>query len=652
MIYFEYLSFWSFCSSLWALSFYKNNKTIYFIDESFFSKSVLKLILKLLGKNVYQLEFKMTEVIDENGEVIAQRIASKDMFKFKEKIVRSDVLQLMRHESWSQNNILDYIYKGIVDESIDNIHSIKRVLYLINIIDWHSKKIHIKDSKLIINHRPWMNLYKEYADQYNIIILGKTSYFSIVFKIRQLIRAYPSIYNFIKNTKYQNKSNSNLTASSNKLYVDGRGDTSLSNNGFHSDFFWHLNSDFERSRILYKHHTDQEKDYFSRKGLFSISQGAYEEKNYLKNFNKPKLNYLKEFKAECKKVQSILNEYDLERMANASFFKAYDVKVLFSWFKYNNQHMVHADAIKDNGGISVIWQIAFDGILNIECVTNSDIVFSYSKFSCDIEKNLKSKAKYNVIVGYPKDYAPALLKDKANLIRSKLQRNGAKKIVFVIDENSIDDNRWHTGHEMQRDNYSYILEKLLEVPWLGVIFKPKWASTLRQRLGDTNNLLDKALKTGRCHIFEDSGRYSTSAPPILAGLAADICIHGHLGAGTAALECALEGLPTLLIDREVTRYSKLYDLSEGKVIFPDWPSTIDALMDHFNSPNGIEGFGDWSSIIDELDPYRDGMAAYRMGNYLKWLVDGFDNGLERDEVMANAAKMFRERWGHDMVITT
>ena len=75
-------------------------------------------------------------------------------------------------------------------------------------------------------------------------------------------------------------------------------------------------------------------------------------------------------------------------------------------------------------------------------------------------------------------------------------------------------------------------------------------------------------------------------------------------------------------------------------------------MDHFNSPNGIEGFGDWSSIIDELDPYRDGMAAYRMGNYLKWLVDGFDNGLDRDEVMANAAKMFRERWGYDMVITT
>ena len=652
MIYFECLSFWSFFSSLWVLSFYKNIQTIYFIDESFFSKIVIKLILKLFGKNVYQLDFKMTEVIDESGEIVGQRIATKDMFKFQEKIQSSNALKSMYHESWNQNNIMDYVHKAVVDDHAYDIDSIFRILYLINVIDWYSKKINIKEARFIINNRPWINLYQDYANNYNITILGKTSYFSIFSKIMKLIRTYPSLYNFLKNTKHQNKSNSNLASSTNKLYVDGRGDTSLFNDGFHSDFFWHLNSDFERSKILYTHHNNQEKEYFSRKGLFSIGQGIHLKGNYLKNFNKPKLNYSHEFKAECINIQSILDEYDLERSNNASFFDAYNVKVFLTWFKYDSKHIAIADAIKDNGGISAIWQMAFDGFPNIECITNSDIVFSYSKFSCDIDKNLKSKIKYNVVVGYPKDYVPALLKDKANLIRSKLQSNGAKKIVFVIDENSIDDDRWHTGHEMQRENYSYILEKLLEVPWLGVIFKPKWASNLRHRLGDTNNLLDKALKTGRCHIFEDSGRYSTSAPPILAGLVADICIHGHLNSGTAALECALEGLPTLLIDREVTRYSKLYDLSEGKVIFPDWPSTIDALMDHFNSPSGTEGFGDWSSIIDELDPYRDGMAAYRMCTYLKWLVDGFDNGLERDEVMANAAKMFRERWGYDMVITT
>ena len=45
-----------------------------------------------------------------------------------------------------------------------------------------------------------------------------------------------------------------------------------------------------------------------------------------------------------------------------------------------------------------------------------------------------------------------------------------------------------------KKNYSLILEKLLEIPWLGVIFKPKSAKTLRKRLGSAAKLLSKAEK--------------------------------------------------------------------------------------------------------------------------------------------------------------
>jgi len=314
--------------------------------------------------------------------------------------------------------------------------------------------------------------------------------------------------------------------------------------------------------------------------------------------------------------------------------------------------MVWSDAIRDNGGISVVWQMAFDGFKNAECVLKSDVVFSFSKFSDETEKKLGSKIKYNVIVGYPKDYVSSLVIDKANKLREKLKANGVEKIVFVIDENSVDDSRWHTGHNLQRENYSYILEKLLEVPWLGVVFKPKRIIDLRQRLGPVADLLKKAEATGRCYIYEDPGRYTTIAPPILAGLSADICIHGHLCSGTAALECAFEEIPTLLIDREGAPSSKLYDLPEGKVIFKDWPSLIDALMEHFNTPEGIVGFGDWSSLIDVFDPFRDGMAANRMGTYLQWLIEGFDNNLDREIIMKNAAERYKKKWGEDKVISS
>ena len=73
-------------------------------------------------------------------------------------------------------------------------------------------------------------------------------------------------------------------------------------------------------------------------------------------------------------------------------------------------------------------------------------------------------------------------------------------------------------------------------------------------------------------------------------------------------------------------------------------------MEHFKTPNGIPGFGDWSSIIAEFDPFRDGKAAYRMGTYMKWLMDGFDQGMDRETVMADAAEMYIQEWGADKII--
>ena len=93
-------------------------------------------------------------------------------------------------------------------------------------------------------------------------------------------------------------------------------------------------------------------------------------------------------------------------------------------------------------------------------------------------------------------------------------------------------------------------------------------------------------------------------------------------------------------------------MPKNKVIFQNWEDAIDASMDHLQTPNGIPGFGDWSSIIDELDPFRDGKAAQRMGNYLNWLIQGFEEGLDRDAILENAAEKYRKQWGNDKVLVS
>ena len=526
-----------------------------------------------------------------------------------------------------------------------------KTLFKINVVKWHADKLRINEIIYVTGHLPWLNLFQEYANQFNIIIHTTRVNFFSRFNIKNYIRSKPLIYKWVKNLKYKSKVDTKILNDKNiKLFYDGRGDINLNNDGMHSDFFWQQNSDFQWKNVLIKHLSEGERVYLQSNSVSSINEGIYSDDIGFKKNQKLQINYSKEFKTEYKLIKSMLNDYDLDRFFSESLFRKFGVKIFMTWDRYTSRHIPLGDAIRDNGGITVSYQSAFDGYGDVECLVNSDIVFSFSQFSVDVDKKLQSKIKYNVIIGYPKDYAASLLKDNASELREKLKAKGAKKIVLVLDENSGDDSRWHTGHELQRENYKYILEKVLEVPWLGVIFKPKRIIDLRLRLGPVADLLEKVEATGRCYIYENPGRYTTIAPPILAGLSSDVCIHGHLSGGTAALECALEGIPTLLIDREGAKGSKLYELPKGKVIFQDWPSAIDALMEHFNSPNGVKGFGDWSPIINELDPFRDGMAAYRMGSYLKWLIDGYDNGLERDEVMANAAMMYQEKWGSDKII--
>jgi hypothetical protein len=326
------------------------------------------------------------------------------------------------------------------------------------------------------------------------------------------------------------------------------------------------------------------------------------------------------------------------------------VKVYVSWYKYDATHCAIADALLDVGGVGVIYQRACDFHPSAEIMIATDLVFGFSRLFAEVERRSSSAIRYYVITGYLGDHRFPLVRSEAERIRAAIKRRGAIHIVALFDENSADDPRWHTGHDLQREQYAFLLDKVLTEPWFGLVVKPKVPSTLRRRLGPVAELLARAEATGRCVIYE-GGALHGSHPPAAAALAADVAIHGHLCAATAGAEAALAGVPTLLMDREGWSVSPLYRLGVGRVVFTDWPSLWRACVEHWQRPGGAPGFGDWSPILDELDPFRDGRAAERMGTYLQWLLDGFKDGLPRDTVMADAAARYAERWGHDRVLS-
>ena len=114
-----------------------------------------------------------------------------------------------------------------------------------------------------------------------------------------------------------------------------------------------------------------------------------------------------------------------------------------------------------------------------------------------------------------------------------------------------------------------------------------------------------------------------------------------LCAGTAAVETALSGVPTILVDRENSPVSILKKLPEGKIIFRKWPEVIQALKYNIEEFK-INNLNFWEDILNKLDPFRDGLGARRIGNFIESFFEELNNGLSRDMAMELATEKYAD----------
>ena len=348
-------------------------------------------------------------------------------------------------------------------------------------------------------------------------------------------------------------------------------------------------------------------------------------------------------------LKTKITEYQRLQRYWSELFNKQQIKIFVSHYKNAASNTAIADALHQTGGIMAMYQRSFESHSSVVSSVAADVLFSFSNIKSDQERQSDSIIKYHVATGILGDYRFSLLRTQADLIRSGLKRHGATHILAFFDENTASDGRWISGHEFTQENYTFLLKKIFAQPWLGLVIKPRAPDTLRSRLGPVSVLLEQAEATGRCHVIQQGAESQGWYPPALAALAADIAIGEKLLATTAGLEAALVGIPTLMVDREGWTESPLYQLEPGSVIFRQWEELWERCQEYWTKPEGIPGFGDWSSLLGEFDPFQDGRAAERMGSYLHWLIEGFQSGLEQETIMANAAERYCKRWGWDKI---
>jgi len=334
--------------------------------------------------------------------------------------------------------------------------------------------------------------------------------------------------------------------------------------------------------------------------------------------------------------------YEISRDYWRDFFSRYGVAAYVSWFKYSAEQAAIVDAAADADAAYFLYQRSHEECPSPETATFCDVFFGYSPSHAATEKASGSQIGYHVATGYLGDYRFELLKPAAATLRAKLVSAGAQRVIAFFDEGSQADERQHTGHAFMRTNYEEVIRRVLADSTLGVIFKPKVPVTLRERLGDVAELLAEAEATGRCRVIESRCGLAASFSPAYAALASDVAIHGHLVAATAGVEAALAGVPTVLLDREGWSSSPFHTL-DGTVAFGDWKLLWSALDEHF--AGGLPGLGQWGSLLDEIDPFRDGRAAERMATFIEDYLHALRAGRGRDVALADAAERYTATWG-------
>lgn len=690
IVYFvEHLTFRSWCASifpriLWN-RFAKGLKahSCYVIDCFRVTFLFARASARLAGVTLNKFAFRFVDVRDESGLLLRLRIQYRDVADVQADALAEPAFLDFAKSVPRKGRLLAYLAKGLATGVLSIHGPRKNAVFLVQICAWKTRTIGIKygGAILFVESRPWIRVIERYAARHGVTVVPVCR--SIRLEPRALVRRVlgPSRIEMLRALSYRvlRRWRRGVGRRSRdvggvglrheppaaKVAVEYLGHLNLNQPALHSDLFFWQRSALSGADVL----------VMFRSPLDGLDEGKWKElveHGMSAVVLHPRATSLTgaplflprlvrggaprsvvEAARSRSGLETIwLNERVADYIAQRTYwrelFEAHNVKVFVAWFKNDETHCAVADALEDLGGVTAIYQRSCELLPSAEMAVSTDVVFGFSQEGAEIERRSGSRIRYHVTTGYLRDHQFAFLREQARGVREALQRNGATRIVAYFDENSADDSRWHSGHEFMRENYAFLLEKLLAEPRLGLVLKPKVPGTLRRRLGPVAELLERARATGRCHVYE-GGAIQGTYPPSAAALAADFAIQGHLCAATAGFESALAGVPTLLVDREGWSASPLYRLGVGRVVFCDWPGLWEACLQHWDRPGGLPGFGDWTPMLDELDPFRDGRAAERMGTYLQWLIEGFKGGLDRETVMADAAERYGAVWGKDKV---
>lgn len=306
-----------------------------------------------------------------------------------------------------------------------------------------------------------------------------------------------------------------------------------------------------------------------------------------------------------------------------NFFKTNNIGILINHTS-NDLSFIQNQAISETGGMAVQyeWSIRFD--------------------YCTYLQNAPSHIGF-VTGGYSHTQIPEAsyclntiqtgglhIGNRQPIKEIKALRDNSRQVIAVFDEIPND----VFFGESIKQLYEMLLELVFRDQRFSLLIKTKKPQVLA-KLDFIYQKINELCKTDRCLIVD----WKMTAAQAAAN--ADLVVSVP---STAAFESVLTGTRTIIFNPMKTGCSLFYaDNGLNKRIFEEKDQMIIALMDY--AEGNLKELGDCSNLISRIDPFNDEKGAERMGNYLEWCLEEFDDGYIREKVISRVNARYVEIWG-------
>ena len=310
-----------------------------------------------------------------------------------------------------------------------------------------------------------------------------------------------------------------------------------------------------------------------------------------------------------------------------NFFLDHNIKVHMNHFgDVGIQHTSQSLAMHLTNGINIRSNYSYINARCVEYAREFHVYFPWGrKPRC--ENNIERLYNQcNVYVGYIFDYLFNMEMDRENI--RNLEHCPLRVVVY---DEAFD-------YEYVNEFYNAFFA-LAQNKGLGLYIKSKTLS--RDSLTKLFPGFIEAEKTGNVVVLDNK------LSPYMALAYADLAI--GLGINSACIEAALYGVPSIYWVHHEYVCPQLEMEGNSRLVFHDLGEVVALLEDALTNRHALDGFGDHSFVLPEIDCFQDGQAGRRVGAYIHSYLRNISRSKNRDKALEACNEEHRLRWGENTV---